>query len=142
VKPADALSELRAACLALADVSERPSHGMPAWFVGNGARQRQFAVFSNDHHGDGRVAMVCAADTGVQAMLVDSDPEVYYVPPYVGPAGWIGVRLDRTLPWTQVVALVEAARATVSSRVAPARAGKRASPARPRRAARARRARR
>lgn len=92
--------------MALPDVTERPSHGMPAWFVG----KHQFAVFSNDHHGDGRVALVCAAADGVQAMLVDADPEVYYVPPYVGRLGWIGVRLDRALAWSQVEALVEAAR--------------------------------
>ena len=128
--------------MALPDVSERPSHGMPAWFVGSGTKQRQFAVFSNDHHGDGRIAMCCAAGDGVQAALVDSDPDVYYVPPYVGPAGWIGVRLDRALPWSQVGALVEAARETIAMKQGPARATRRAAPARPRRAGRARRARR
>ena len=94
-----------------ADVTERPSHGMPAWFVGEGRNQKQFCVFSNDHHGDGRVAPVCAAPEGMQAMLVDSNPDVYYVPPYVGVAGWVGVRLDKRLPWSQVVAIVEVAHA-------------------------------
>ena len=139
---AAALAKLRDACMALPDVSERPSHGMPAWFVGSGTKQRQFAVFSNDHHGDGRIAMCCAADRGVQTMLVDSDPDVYYVPPYVGPAGWIGVRLDRGLSWAQVGALVEAARDTIAARQPPARTAPRSAPARPRRAARARRTKR
>ena len=121
--PKQALAKLRAACMALPDVSERPSHGMPAWFVGTGTKQRQFAVFSNDHHGDGRVAMCCAAGDGVQAALVDSDPDCYYVPPYVGPFGWIGVRLDRDLPWSQVTALIEAARATIVAKQVPARRG-------------------
>jgi hypothetical protein len=116
-----ALAELRAICLALPDVSERPSHGMPAWFVGSGTKQRQFAVFSNDHHGDGRIALCCAAASGVQAMLVDSDPEVYYVPPYVGPCGWIGVRLDRDVARSQVAALVEAARETVAAKASATR---------------------
>ena len=102
-----ALAKLRTTCLALPDVTERPSHGMPAWFVG----KKQFCVFSNDHHGDGRVALVCAGDAGMQAMLVDSDPDIYYVPPYVGRLGWIGVRLDKRLAWRQVASLVEAAHA-------------------------------
>lgn len=78
---------------------------MPAWFVG----KRQFAVFSNDHHSDGRVALVCAAPDGMQAMLVDSDPDAYYVPPYVGHHGWVGVRLDRDLAWSQVASVIESA---------------------------------
>jgi hypothetical protein len=91
--------------MALPEVTERPSHGMPAWFIG----KKQFAVFSNDHHGDGRVALVCAAPIGAQAMLVDSNPDAYYVPPYVGHLGWIGVRLDKKLPWSQVESLLESA---------------------------------
>ena len=114
MKPAAALEKMRKACHALPDVTERPSHGMPAFFVG----KRQFAVFSNDHHGDGRVALVCAAEDGVQKMLVDSDPDAYYVPPYVGVAGWIGVRLDKKLPWSQVAALLEAAHAYIGAKAA------------------------
>jgi hypothetical protein len=106
-RSAAALTKLRACCLALPGVTERPSHGMPAWFIG----KHQFVVFSNDHHGDGRIALVCAAPDGVQAMLVDSDPDAYYVPPYVGRLGWIGVRLDKRVPWSQVAALVESAHA-------------------------------
>ena len=101
------LERLRKSCMALPDVTERPSHGMPAFFVG----KKQFAVFSNDHHGDGRVALVCAGTLELQQMLVDSEPDVYYRPPYVGHQGWLGVRLDRKLPWTQVVALLESAHA-------------------------------
>jgi len=108
MRPAAALAKLRATCLALPDVTERPSHGMPAWFVG----KTQFAVFSNDHHGDGRVALVCAAPDGMQAMLVDSDPDVYYVPPYVGHRGWVGVRLDKDLAWPQVASILESAHAS------------------------------
>jgi hypothetical protein len=114
--PANALAKLRTAALALPDVTERPSHGMPAWFVGN----KQFAVFSNDHHGDGRVALVCAAPDGMQAMLVDCNPDAYYVPPYVGRMGWIGVRLDRDVPWDDVLAVIDSAHAT--------RGGKRRAP--------------
>ena len=101
------LERLRKTCLALPDVTERPSHGMPAWFVG----KKQFAVYSNDHHGDGRIAMICAGTLELQAMLVDSDPDSYYVPPYVGHRGWIGVRLDKKLAWKQVASLLESAHA-------------------------------
>jgi hypothetical protein len=108
MRTAAALAKLRTTCMALPDVTERPSHGMPAWFVG----KKQFCVFSNDHHGDGRVALVCAAPDGMQAMLVDSDPDIYYVPPYVGRLGWVGVRLDKDLEWSQVASIVESAHAS------------------------------
>ena len=107
VTSAAALTTLRKACMGLPNVTERPSHGMPAWFVG----KKQFAVFSNDHHGDGRIALVCAAPDGMQAMLVDSNPDAYYVPPYVGPAGWVGVRLDKKLKWSEVASVIESAHA-------------------------------
>lgn len=120
IRSATALAKLRAACLALPDVTERPSHGMPAWFVGG----KQFAVFSNDHHGDGRIAMVCAAPEGMQAMLVDANPGAYYVPPYVGRGGWIGVRLDRDLSWPEVTALVESAHRSRALRATAPRAAR------------------
>ena len=68
MKPDAALVKVRAACMAWPDVTERVSHGMPSWFVG----KKQFAVFSNEHHHDGRLAVVCAAPEGMQRMLVDS----------------------------------------------------------------------
>lgn len=49
------------------------------------------------------------APPGVQAMLVDSDPEGYFVPPYVGVSGWVGVRLDKDLAWPQIAGVLEAA---------------------------------
>jgi len=111
---ARALAKVRAACVALPDVTERPSHGMPAWFVG----KHQFAVFTDDHHHDGRLALVCAAPDGLQAMLVDDDPDAYFVPPYVGRLGWVGVQLDRGVPWSNVARLIEGAHA---HRAAPRR---------------------
>jgi len=105
MRPDDALRKVRAACLALDDVTERLSHGQPAWFVG----KKQFAVLTNNHHGDGMLALTVGAPPGMQRMLVDSDPEIYKVPPYVGSKGWVLIRLDRDLPWKQVRALIEAA---------------------------------
>jgi len=68
-------------------------------------------VLSN-HHGDGRFAIWCAAPDGMQKVLVDSDPERFFVPPYVGHRGSLGVRLDRGLDWDELAGLVEAARIT------------------------------
>ena len=90
-------------CLSFEDASERPSHGRPAFFAG----KRLFVMYLDDHHGDGRRAIWCAAPEGMQAALVETDPEAYFVPPYVGHRGWIGVRLDRGLPWEDVAGAIE-----------------------------------
>ena len=86
------LAAVREICLGLPETSERLSHGAPTFFV---REKRSFATVWNNHHGDGRFALICAAPEGMQAALVETDPERFYVPPYVGHRGWIGVRLDR-----------------------------------------------
>jgi len=91
---AQALASVRAACLALPRTSERLSHGSPAFFVG----PRCFAMSQVDHHGDGRLALWCAAPPGVQAELVELEPDRFFRPPYVGHRGWLGVLLDRLAP--------------------------------------------
>jgi hypothetical protein len=100
----DALDRVRALCLALPETDERPSHGAPTFFIRG---KRSFVMFHDDHHGDGRLAIWAAAPPGVQAALVDASPEHYFVPPYVGHQGWIGVRLDRDLPWDEVAGVIE-----------------------------------
>jgi hypothetical protein len=102
---------VRALCLALPEATERPSHGAPAWFVRD---KRCFVMYLDDHHGDGRLALWCAAPEGMQHALVSGDPESYFVPPYVGHRGWIGVRLDRTLPWDEIAGVIEDAWLTVA----------------------------
>jgi hypothetical protein len=105
-----ALARLRKICLELPESSERLSHGEATFFVGakQGRGGKVFAMFSNDHHGDGIVAFVCPAAPGAQAMLIEANPDVFYRPPYVGPAGWIGVRLDTgDVDWDEVAELVE-----------------------------------
>jgi hypothetical protein len=99
-----ALERVRAICTGLPGVVERPSHGAPAFFVGG---KRCFAMFMDNHHRDGRLALWCAAAAGVQAALVDADPDRYFVPPYVGHRGWIGVRLDRGLEPDEVAGVLE-----------------------------------
>jgi hypothetical protein len=107
------LARVRELCLALPGVTERPSHGSPSFFIDD---KKSFAAFSDNHHNDGRIALVCAAPEGAQAMLVDANPGCYYVPPYVGHLGWIGVRLDRDLPWSEIGAVIEAAHAARQAR--------------------------
>ena len=70
-------------------------------------------VLSN-HHGDGRFAIWCAAPDGMQRLLVESEPERFFVPPYVGHRGWLGVRLDRRLDWDELAGIVEDAYAEVA----------------------------
>jgi len=65
------------------------------------------ARFHLNHHGDGRVAVWCKASPGAQEALVEADPERFFVPPYVGPSGWVGIRLDRKLSWDVVAGLLE-----------------------------------
>jgi hypothetical protein len=86
------LETVRQICLALPETSERPSHGEPTFFVSG---KRTFATVWDNHHGDGRFAVLCAAPPGLQAALVEADSERFFVPPYVGHRGWIGFRIDR-----------------------------------------------
>lgn len=106
------LKELRAICLALPEVTERPSHGAPAWFVRDKA---SFAtLWEHGHHQDTFPHLWCAAPPGAQAHLVEAAPERIFRPPYVGGRGWLGVRLDGRVDWDEVAALCEDAYRTVA----------------------------
>src|ERR687893_2739714 len=107
------LDGLRQICLGLPATSERLSHGAPTFFV---RAKRAFLMVLTNHHGDGRFAVWCAAAPGIQSMLVESDPERYFVPPYVGHRGWLGVRLDRGLDWNEIAGAIEDAYAMVAPR--------------------------
>jgi len=93
---------VRRLCLSLDEVEEKLSHGERTFFV----RKRVFVMFSTNHHGDGNYSIVCNAPEGAQEVLTKSDPENFYVPPYVGHAGWIGLRLNRTAKWPTVSSIV------------------------------------
>jgi hypothetical protein len=105
------LVRLREICLGLPETSERLSHGAPTFFVRG---KRAFLMVLTDHHGDGRFAVWCAAPAGMQATLVEADPVRFFVPPYVGHRGWLGVRLDRALDWDEVAGIAEDAYAEVA----------------------------
>ena len=66
-------------------------------------------MYLDDHHGDGRLALWCAAPEGMQAALVAGEPEHYFVPPYVGHRGWVGVHLNRGLDWNEIAGAIEEA---------------------------------
>ena len=100
----EALERVRAICLGLPETSERASHGAPTFFVRG---KRPFLRVLTNHHGDGRFAIWCAAPEGMQLMLVDADPDKFFVPPYVGHRGWLGVRLDVDPDWGELAGIVE-----------------------------------
>ncbi len=97
---------LRAICLALPEVTERPSHGAPTWFVRD---KRAFVtLWADGHHDDAFPHLWCAAPPGAQAELTASEPGRFFRPPYVGGRGWIGVRLDVAgTDWQETAELVE-----------------------------------
>jgi hypothetical protein len=97
--------KIQTLCLTFPNVTERPSHGAPTFFAGT----KPFAKISDNHHHDGRYAVIVIAAPGVQKMLVDSEPDHYYEPPYVRHLGWVGVRLDRKVKWSAIASLLEAA---------------------------------
>lgn len=97
------LERLRAICLALPEADERTSHGEPTWFAGKG---KVFAMFDDHHHGAEHVAVWLPMPRGAQEVLIESDPGRFFRPPYVGPAGWVGVVLDVGPDWTAVTTLV------------------------------------
>src|SRR5918911_205008 len=107
------LKLVRRLCLALPETSERLSHGAPTFFI----REKQsFVTYQDDHHGDGRLAIWCAAPPGAQRVLTAARPDHFFVPPYVGHRGWLGVRLDRDLDWDELAGICENAYAEVAPR--------------------------
>jgi hypothetical protein len=110
----DPLPRLRRLCLDLPETTERPSHGEPTFFVRD---RKSFVMYANHHHDD-RLAFWAAAPEGFQRMLVEAEPDRFFVPPYVGPRGWIGVRLDVPVDWAEIGSIVEGAyRAVAPSRL-------------------------
>jgi hypothetical protein len=107
----EVLDRVRELCLSLPEVTERPSHGSPTWFVRG---KKTFVTYLDNHHDDGRLALWCAAPPGTQQALVAGEPEHYFVPPYVGHRGWVGVRLDRGLDWNEIAGAIEDAYVTVA----------------------------
>ena len=98
----DPLEKLREIIGAWPETSEKLSHGSPTFWGG----KKTFASFHVNHHGDGRVAVWFKAPEGAQEALVEGRPDLFFVPPYVGPSGWVGLRLDRDVVWDELADLV------------------------------------
>jgi hypothetical protein len=112
------LARVRTVCTALPEVTERPSHGSPAWFVRD---KKTIAMFVDDHHGDGILGIWCAAPPGAQEQMIDEDPDVFFRPPYVGHRGWIGVRLSKTVTNDELRSILEDAFRVVAPKTLVAR---------------------
>jgi hypothetical protein len=99
----DARARLAEICLALPEVAERVE-GRHASFL---VRRKKFAYYLDDHHGDGRLAACCRAVPGENTVLAAADPVRFFIPPYIGPRGWVGLYLDvDPVDWDEVVELV------------------------------------
>jgi hypothetical protein len=103
-------TKVRSLCLALPGAVEKTSHGAPAFFAG-----RQFVMlWPEGHHDHEFPHLWCAAPPGAQESFVETDPDRYFRPPYVGGRGWLGLRLDGAVDWDEVGMLCEDAYRTVA----------------------------
>ena len=89
-KGAKHIERVRRICVVLPETTEKLSHGEPTFFV----RKKVYAMFSNNHHNDGHIAVTIPAAIGVQAALIEASPKKFYRPPYVGVRGWVGIELE------------------------------------------------
>jgi predicted DNA-binding protein (MmcQ/YjbR family) len=94
------LIRLRKLCLALPEAHEVEAWGAPTFRVKN----KLFAMFAvaSSHTGGGRHGVWCKAGPGNQALMVQHAPDRFFVPPYVGPSGWIGIYLDGDVDWKEL----------------------------------------
>lgn len=99
----DRLEKLTSICLALPGATAETMHAHVAFKVG----KKIFAYYLNDHHGDGLVSVCCKVLPGDNERLIDSNPRKFYMPAYIGPRGWVALRLDRpTVDWKEVKELL------------------------------------
>jgi hypothetical protein len=105
------LAKVRKICLALPETSERLSHGEPAFFYKD---KKSFLNMDTYHHGATHYSAWVAAPLGAQEILVRSDPEHFFVPPYVGYRGWVGVMLDTDPDWDQIARIITGGYAQVA----------------------------
>ena len=85
-------------------MTERLSHGEPAWFVQG---KKTVATLDDHHHGADHLAFWCPAPAGVQEEMIEHEPQRFFRPPYVGVRGWLGVRIDNDPDWDEVAQIVE-----------------------------------
>jgi predicted DNA-binding protein (MmcQ/YjbR family) len=98
----DAVREI---CLSFSAAEEVSPRGSPDFKV----EGKSFATFCVNHHGDGRVALWLRSPSGVQRLYTELNSAAYFVPPYVGPRGWLGVELNKGLDWNEIAARIREA---------------------------------
>lgn len=103
--PRSPLTRLRKLCLALPEAHEVEAWGEPTFRV----RNKLFAMYADagNHHGNGRSAVWCKAVPDNQTLMIKAAPDRFFVPPYVGPSGWVGIWLDRQADWRELAELLE-----------------------------------
>jgi len=107
--PNQLTDRLRTICLALPEAEEKEAWGDPTFRVCD-------KIFAMEKRGDGRLSVWCKAQPGSQMVLVGADPKRFFVPPYVGHKGWVGMRLDTHPDWAEVAALVKRSYCLVAPR--------------------------
>ena len=114
------MQRIRPIALALPGVVERPSHGSPTFFTGEGRQGRTFASVHDEREWlEGRLCLWAAGPEELQEALISGAPERFFVPPYVGHRGWVGLRLDLPdVDWDEVAGVIEDAHAYVLDRSA------------------------
>ena len=95
----ESAQRLRAICLALPEAKEVAMRPGPSYRVAD-------RIFANERSRDGRLSVWCKAPPGSQEVLIGADPNRFFFPPYYGPRGWVGMRLDDGPDWAEVAALV------------------------------------
>ena len=97
------LARLMTVCLALPEAIQEPASRHATFQV----RKHVFAYYLNDHHGDGIISVCCKVLPGDNEALIAAHPERFYMPAYIGPRGWVALRLDvGGLDWNEVAELV------------------------------------
>jgi predicted DNA-binding protein (MmcQ/YjbR family) len=116
MRPTHLLQSLSEICLALPEATRQDMGDHAAFAV----RKKKFAYYLHDHHGDGIVSVCFKTSPGEGPLLIDSDPELFYSPAYIGPRGWVGLRLDLgDVDWAEVTSYVtESYRLTAPKRLA------------------------
>ncbi len=112
----DPVDRLRDICLDFPEAIEQETWGDPTFRV-------RGKIFAMEKRGDGRSSLWCKAPPGAQAVLVGADPDRFFAPPYVGPKGWVGVRIDDGPDWAEVEALVRRSYRLIAPRRLAALAG-------------------
>jgi hypothetical protein len=98
-----AYERVRKLCLAHAGVYEKEAWGSPTFRVERG---QMFLMFADNHHGDGRVAFWCRSTPDSREGWLGMGPDRFFIPPYVGPSGWVGVRLEGDAPWEAIAEVI------------------------------------